>query len=308
MNETPSLGTKAVAFTQQESLIDYAKENRIEVILVSIGFVVEGLEQLKSKIVYLSDSRNDKGSKDTIYKYQSAEQLLQEVRQLIKQMDQLDTCKDASNEGKNRRIAIYSLGSVLSSTIFSIAISNYYARLERTLYLNLDPYSILKDELLTNDGRGLTDLIYYLRQGEKDTLRKGSILQPLEGFTYIAPMQHYGDLNAMQKDDIEIICEQAIEKLNFSTIVVHLTEMNTMVEHYLQTCDMIFIQPNYFEVLDDRSNKFREMIDSTILGNDIKVRELPFLDTNQLSRQSVREFIFHNEEFIRCIEDLIVRE
>ncbi|HEX3022978.1 MAG TPA: hypothetical protein VHP81_11365 [Lachnospiraceae bacterium] len=223
-------------------------------------------------------------------------------------MEQVETSKDTSSEGKNRRIAIYSLGSVLSSTIFSIAISNYYARLERTLYLNLDPYSVLKDDLLTNDGRGLTDLIYYLKQGEKDTLSKGSILQPIEGFTYIAPMQHYGDLNAMHKEDIELICMQAIERLKFSTFVVHLTEMNTMVEHYLQTCDTIFIQPNYYEVLDDRNNIFRGMLGSTILGNDIKVRELPFLDTNQLSHQQVREFIFHNEEFIRCIENLIERE
>lgn len=189
-------------FTQEESLLSYMSQHKVEILL--LGAPVSKEEDIRNNVgfVYeLSEGKNsvaDEGK--VILKYQSAQAVMDELR-----TDYIRRNKVTPSEGGSATmelITIFSPRVGMEEAAFAWSIAFLLAKNKKTLFIPMEliPANILG--FIDTSFQKLSEFIYYLKENPNITAKMNSLLNYHSNLCYLAGITHGFDLLSLNREDI----------------------------------------------------------------------------------------------------------
>lgn len=292
-------------FTDVEMFLVYIRKNRISIAIISqsvSSLVKEDLIRLDILTIELVEEMDHVNGLDEIYRYQSAKNILHSINERLiaggrqeKRMEELD----------NQIISILSPTGSISTAVIALAIAKHISKEEKTLYLNLNPFSCLEKILWTEHQMGLSDILYYYRQGEKLVLNTQQTYRMVGNILYIPQVEHYSDVFSMEAKDINHIIKEAKEALGCTRVVICMKQITSVEEEILIKSNSIYIEQANLERYNTENSLLLDMLTAKGIIRKEEVKELPFIDTNQFHTKDFQDIIFRENQLDMYIEPLI---
>lgn len=253
ISQKKSVPFEIQAFTNTEKLIEAAKKERIEVLLISDKAMDERIRQLSvGQIIILSEGVHDPklDQYPSIYKYQSSESVIREVMACYGEAVQ-EPMEAASLKRPVEIYGVYSpLGRVLK-TSFALSMGQILAKKKAVLYLNLEEYAGFEQLLEQNFDRNLSDLIYYMKQRQRNlTHRISQMVQSVNNMDYIPPAVSPADIRNTQYQDWDFLLDELELRSSYEVIILDVGDGVDELYQILGRCNRIFMP-----VLDDSVSK-----------------------------------------------------
>lgn len=294
-------------FTDVQKFLAYVRTNRVNIAIIgqSVASVVnEELAKADIPILELAEEKEDADREGVVYKYQSAKNILDYVdkRLLTNTHSPLQKEKEKKD---NQIISILSPTGSVSTAVIALTMARYMSKEEKILYINLNPCCCLEKILWEQEQKGLSDILYYYRQGAKQVLSASQAFRMLGDIIYIPQVDHYLDLHTMEIVDMDCIIEEAREEFSCTKAIICMKQISAMEEGLLRKSDAIYIE----QATVERHNTQNQMLLDMLMARGIlckeEVKELPFIDTNQFDYKDFHEIIFKDNQLDMYIESLI---
>lgn len=221
--EKKNLGFQIHAFSKVEELKQFATQTQIEVLLISGKIMSEAISRLNiGKIILLSDGEiyEEFSDYERIYKYQSAEHIMKEVLCYYAEYARPVTgiyCRKQEFEV----YGVYSPVGRCGKSALAESLAESFGKKKKTLLLDLQSFSALKEQLSDEELWDLADIIYFLRQGKKTFLYKlGSIVQSKKTFDYILPMKTPADLRSVTLAEWTELLEKLASDSDYRVVII----------------------------------------------------------------------------------------
>lgn len=237
------------AFTSREALKDFARQEEIDVLLISADMAAEEKEGLPAgKKILLTKGQVPEGleREPAIYKYQSAEKIIREA--LYYYSEEARPFLQASLlKEKVRLYGVYSPVQRVGKTTFALALGSVHARKRRTLYLNLEAYSGFAQIFMSDCEWNLGDLLYFLKKGKQGFLYKlKSMVQSFGDLDYIFPVRSPEDLLAVTEEEWETLLERLAADAGYECLILDFSDCIQGLAELLGKCSRV-----YMPVLED---------------------------------------------------------
>lgn len=242
--EKKNFGFQIHAFSQIEELKMFAEQTQIEVLLISGKVMSETISRLKiGKIILLSDGEIYEAFSDyeSIYKYQSAEHIMKEVLCYYAEYARPVT---GMHYGK-QEFEVYGVYSPIGrcgKSALAESLAGDFGKRKKTLLLDLQSFSALKEQLSDEELWDLADIIYFLRQGKKTFLYKlGSIVRSRESFDYILPMKTPADLRSVTLAEWTEFLEKLASDSDYRVVIIDFGNDVCGLFQLLSQCTKVYI-------------------------------------------------------------------
>lgn len=285
----------------------YIRKNRISLAIVGqsvSSLVKEDLIKVEIPTIELVEEIDNANGLDMIYRYQSAKHILHSINSRLIAGSQ-NQQKKRKSELDNQIISILSPTGSISTATITLAIARYISKEERTLYMNLNPFCCLEKILWTEHKKGLSDILYYYRQGEILVLDTQQTYRMVGNILYIPQVDHYSDAFSMEAKDINQIIEEAKDKLNCTKVVICMKQITSVEEEILIKSNAIYIEQANVERYNTENTMLLDMLTAKGVIRKEEVKELPFIDTNQFNPKDFQDIIFRENQLNMYIEPLI---
>lgn len=266
LNQKQSTPFEILAFTNPESLIHYAGQHPIEILLISRDAMSSRIKSLNvSRILILSegeepaflsshDSDSNQDEEDSpisassagaagypvIYKYQSTESLAREVMNYY-----TGDLSGSSRTLKASGTEIYAVHSPISrcgKTLFSLTLAEILGEKKKTLYLNLENYSGFESLFGQTYRSDLTDLVYLSEKDEESLpMKLESVVRSLRNADYIPPAFFPGDLREIKSDEWISFLAQISNLMDYKAIVLDIGSEPSDIPALLRVCSHIYM-------------------------------------------------------------------
>lgn len=292
-------------FTDVDMFLEYIRKNRISMAIIgqsASSLVKEDLIKVDITTIELVEEIDNANGLDLIYKYQSAKNILHSIENILIASGQKEKSKD---EADSQTISILSPTGSISTAVMALAIANYISKKERTLYLNLNPFSGLEKIIWTEHHKGLSDILYYYRQGEASILNMQQTYRMVGNIVYIPQADHYADMFSMEAKDINQLIKEAKEELSCTKVVICMKQITSVEEEILIKSNSIYIEQSNVEHYNTENTMLLDMLMAKGVIRKEEVKELPYIDTNQFNPKDFLEIIFKENQLNMYIEPLI---
>lgn len=238
------------AFSTEEELHIFARQERIEVLLIA-GQLISApvLEMNAGKIVLLSEGgdRERFPEYEAIYKYQSAEQIMKEL--LSYYAEYAGTAAESGCYQKEFEVyGVYTPSGAGIQTVFAETLGIAWGKKKKTLLLSFQSYMASPQQYESESVWDLSDMIYFLRQGKKTfSYKLGSVVRERSGFDEIFPMKFPEDLRSVTLGEWTELLEKLAAESGYQRVVIDFgNDVNGLYE-LLSQCTEV-----YMPVLPDR--------------------------------------------------------
>lgn len=240
LNQKQATPFEILAFSDPESLIRYAGQHPLEILLISGDAMNSRIKTLNvSHIFILSEGEDPAFLNDTeegdseseeisdekedpyplIYKYQSTDSLAREVMNYY-----TGGLSGASKPLKASGTEIYAVHSPIArcgKTLFSLTLAELLGQKKKTLYLNLENYSGFESLLGQTYRSDLTDLVYLSRKNEESLpMKLNNVVITLRSADYLPPAFFPGDLREIRPDDWISFLSKVSDIMGYQAIVL----------------------------------------------------------------------------------------
>lgn len=251
--EKKNFGFQVHAFSDVEELELFAAQTQIEILLISGKTMSEEISRLNiRKIILLSDGEIYEAYSDyeTVYKYQSAEHIMKEILCYYAEYAQ----PLAGMYYGKQEFEVYGVYSPIGrcgKSALAESLAENFGKKKKTLLLDLQSFSALKEQLSEEELWDLADMIYFLRQGKKTFLYKlSSIVRSREWFDYILPMKTPADLRSVTLAEWTELLEKLALDSDYRVIIIDFGYEICGLFQFLSQCTKI-----YTPVLPDLSSR-----------------------------------------------------
>ncbi len=197
--------TQVRVFTNHNSLREYSEQNQIYILLLNENIPAEEIKQdnIKNICILSEGNYNQEGSGyPVIYKFQSAESLMQELFSYYP-LDTLQGKIKNSYEHQVDLISVFSIGEDAGRQAFALSLASRYAKLKKTLYINLDIFQAFTEFFGHNAEKGLSEFIYFLKQNHPNLINKmNGIIKKRGNLDYIQGVSFGPDLYELNVEDM----------------------------------------------------------------------------------------------------------
>lgn len=277
LNEKKSTPFEVQAFTNVEHLMAFARENPLEILLISHHAMREEIRELPiRKVIILSEGEPLDQSKleeyPVVYKYQSSDSLISEVMEYyaagsgrIRPMPKLS--------GKTEIYGIYSPVRRTRKTSFALTLGEILSETKSVLYLNLEEYSGF-EQLFGSAGKtDLSDLIYYFRQDNGNMIyRLNSAVQTFHELQYIPPAVSPLDLKDVTVTEWISFLQELTSYCEYDRILLDLGDQIEDLYQLLDRCDRIYmpVREDFFS--EAKVQQFEKLME--VLGRKDILRKI----------------------------------
>ena len=231
------------AFTSVKSLMAFAKEQYIELLLISSSAMNDALLELSiGKIMILSEGEKIKelSKYPCIYKYQASDQLISEV--MNHYAVEAAAAPMAMMKKRVEVVGIYSPVGRTLKTSFALAYGQLLAKERKVLYLNLEEYAgfqgLTEEEILQD----VTDLLYFARLGKGNLVyRLGSLVRHIGNLDYIPPARYPEDLRSIEPVEWVQVISDLIDYSAYDVIVLDIGTVVNGIFEILGLCSRIYM-------------------------------------------------------------------
>ncbi len=280
VNQKEKTPFTVVPFTSLELLKEYAKKHKIELLLISASApreMVEGIEA--GSVVTLSEGELSTQTEGypSVYKYQSADSVIREVMTRY--------CDQPSEEmfvvlGRRAKVmGVYSpIGRCLKTSL-ALMLGQQLAREGKTIYVGFEEFSGIT-RLLSGEGKSdLSDVLYFLRQGNLNVVRLRSMVYTWKDMDYIVPVRYPEDMEQMSGDEAGQLLDVLASECGYSYVIVDAGRPGRNLLPVLERCDVIYMPVREDEISAARLEEFEEYLEKTgdeELRGKIRQLKLPY--------------------------------
>ena len=254
LNQKKGIPFEIQAFTTAESLMAFAREKHIELLLISQKAMCKEIKDLDvGKVVILSEGVHppELDQYPSVYKYQSSAAVVREVMACYGEEKAMIPAQFPVLKKKTEVLGVYSPVGRCLKTSFALTLGQILARDRPVLYLNLEEYSGFEGLMGKNFSHNLSDLLYYVRQENQNlTLRMQAMIQSVGNLDYIPPVQTPEDIRGTSWKDWERLLQEIIMHSPYETMVLDIGQGVEETFQMLEMCSRI-----YMPVLSDTVSK-----------------------------------------------------
>lgn len=232
-------------FTSVETLLEFAKEKKIELLLISEKAMCEKVQEQKiGQIMILSEgvSPPELKSYPSIYKYQSSNQVIREALACYGETKQTEIpCLTA----KNRQVDILGVYSPVGRTMkttFALTLGQILAKKKAVLYLNMEEYSGFEYLLEQTYEQTMGDLLYYIRQNTPNwIMRMNGMIQTMNNLDFLPPVLAPGDIQSTSLEEWVQLLRGIVEGSSYETIILDFGDGVSDLYRVLGQCTKIYM-------------------------------------------------------------------
>ncbi len=232
------------AFTNIESLQAYARENPIEVLLISTRAMCNEIRDLPiSRIIMLSEGEAlpELEEYPSVYKFQSSDQLLSEVLEYYAQIHPQPYIFGKAAH-KTRIYGIYSPIGRARKTSFALTLGEVLSENNQVLYLNFEEFSGFEELFDMKYRTDISDLIYFFRQKEGGFIYKlNSVVQTFHELHYIPPTLSPADIRDVSGKEWMDFLNEICTYGEYDILLLDLSEQVDELFQILRGCDRVYI-------------------------------------------------------------------
>ena len=193
LNQKKNIPFEIQAFTNVSSFVAYAKENPVELLLISAEAMCPEVGELDiGKIVILTEgSKPDELDRYAdVYKYQASSDIVREVMACYGAEKAVLPAQMPVLKKTTELLGIYSPLGFCGQTSFALALAQILGREKSVLYLNMEEYSGFEELFEKEYPYTLSDLLYFVRQEQAGiTVKMNSMIQGMGSMDFIPPVQ-----------------------------------------------------------------------------------------------------------------------
>lgn len=234
-------------FTNLKNLQDYYADNKIDVLLLSENIPIEEVKDKNVKnICLLSEGNHIRESIEfpIIYKFQSAEHILQEIFSYYPLLLQKVNSSSMSNN-KVKFISVISMGNKTEQTVMSLSLAKQYSKQRKTLYVNLDTFQAIPELFGHNRKKSLSDFIYYLKQNNSNLIMKmKGAIEKVGSFDSIPGVSFGSDLYELTVDDMTTWLEELRKTEEYEVVIFEVGSIFEASLRLFQECSQVMILLN----------------------------------------------------------------
>lgn len=244
LNERRTTPFEVQAFTNIASLEAFARENEIEILLISTRAMCNEIRDLPVKrTIILSEGEKlqDLEEYPFVYKYQSSDQILSEVMEYYVENHPQPHVLSVGTK-KTKIYGIYSPIGRTRKTAFALALGEILAETKQVLYLNFEEFSGFEELFQISYKTDLSDLIYFARQKEESLVYKlNSVIQTFHELQYIPPAMSPADIRDVSGEEWIAFIKELISYGEYDVILLDLSNQVDEVFQILKECDRIYM-------------------------------------------------------------------
>lgn len=231
------------AFTRVESLEEYCKEHRIEILLAGEEFL--NMEQNSARIKYIYELSEQRDRERTsavpgIFRYQSVRNIMNEVL--------LDYNNKEHKEGIShgnphmKVISVFAPIPDINKLIFAWSFAGILSERRKVLFIPLDalPTRILTQEV--TEQYGLSDLIYYLKENNSNLLTKlRTQIQHNGSLSFLSGLTNGLDLFSLDEEEADRLIESLGHQTDYQMVIFYISHYSGTMVEFLKQSDELFL-------------------------------------------------------------------
>lgn len=236
-------GFSCSGFTTGDTLMAYAKENRIAVLLTDEACFAMGAGHINSELTIVLTERPGLEAGADVYTVNILQPVDEIVREIMKAAAKTEisvSCGTLLKAG-----SVYSFFSPVGrslKTTLALTAARLLSDRDRTIYLNLEPdsgFSVIFRQTYDTD---LSDLMFYLRDGagERANLMLQGAVCENRGISYIPPVMNPGDLCQISCSEIENLMDK-LHHVGYANIVLDMGIFLPGFEKLLMSSSRVFM-------------------------------------------------------------------
>ncbi len=242
LNQKKFFPFSVIQFTRADTLLAYAREHRIAVLLISPGSMEEKLRQLDvATIVYLTDAEgvNCLDSCRAVYKYQSAENVVRELSACYDAMIPPEPEKQVLR-GTGQILGVYAPYGGSGKTTFALLLSMILAERYRVLFLTMEGFAGFSGMFGREFDYDLSDALFY---SGKDVWKekKDAFVQEYRGMRWIPPVCYPEDREYLTEENIQILLNSYLDSGEYDRIILDIADHFFFSPAVLPFCQKIYI-------------------------------------------------------------------
>lgn len=245
LNRKQNLTFEVQAFTGVKSLLAFAEQNRIEILLISEAAVCREVRELDvGKLIVLTEGIKspELSAYAGIYKYQSSAQIVREVMACYGEERSVLPAQSPVLKKATQILGVYSPVGRCLKTSFALTLGQLAAREKPVLYLNLEEYSGF-EELFGKSFTGtLSDLLYFVRQGDHNlTVRLNSMVETVGQLDFVPPVQSPMDIRGTSWQDWVCLIQEIVLHSSYEVLILDIGNGIDEVFQLLDLCKRIYM-------------------------------------------------------------------
>ncbi|BCJ92473.1 hypothetical protein acsn021_00420 [Anaerocolumna cellulosilytica] len=233
-------------FTNLESLKEYLKEGSIHILLLGEEVKEDIIQENAKYICLLSEGnflneneQSDTSRYPTIYKFQSAEKILEELFSYFP-LDRLQGKPQALIQEKEL-IGVFSRDTGISLQGFALSLAQEYSKSKKTLYITLSEIQALEELMSGENKSGLSEVIYYLKQNPSNLLQKvNSVIKHMNTLDIIPGAAFGPDVYELSGEDIMLLLD-TLNRSDYEVIVIEASSLTLSNLGLLRECSKVFL-------------------------------------------------------------------
>ncbi|MGB4659681.1 MAG: hypothetical protein WBI07_10895 [Mobilitalea sp.] len=230
------------AFTKKESLLDFLKLHRTEILLFSEEEIIEDLAEGNVRYLYqlVETERKPKDiDLPQIYKYQPARQVMAEIMTDYIRRENIQAVGTVS--GKAEIISIYSPISSCSKSYFAWSLAIMHSNQSKVLHIPLEIFPIKLLSQIDNSNQALSEFIYYLKENSNIIQHLNTLLNITDKLSYLSGISHGFDLTSLTKEDMIRWVEEMKLHTDYQTIIFSFSHYSEAMAELLRLSDKVYM-------------------------------------------------------------------
>lgn len=233
------------AFTSPEVLIDFARSNSVEILLISDKAMTDEIRQLPIRqIIILSEGVHNPelDQYPAVYKYQSSDKVIREVMACYGVEHEVIPGKNCVNKKAMRVIGIYSPVGRTQKTSFALTLGQILGRDNAVLYLNMESYSGFEQVMEMQFENGLSDILYYARQQNTGIVYKiAGMVQTIQNLDFLPPVLFPMDIQTTKYEEWLWLFRQLEQNSNYEVLILDLGDGVSDLYQILDYCTEVYV-------------------------------------------------------------------
>lgn len=264
MNQKENIPFTVMAFTSLERLRAYARENQIEILLISSQVGTEEIKDLGiKKVLFLTEGegRETDDGYPSVYKYQSSAGILREV--IACYSERTEESYYGTSGTAARIMGVYSpIGRCLKTSL-ALAMGQLMASEQRVLYVTLEDYSGLSFMTGEDYKSDLSDVLYYFSQGNFNKLRLSSIVHSIGNMDYIPPVRYPEDLSHISSNEMADLIRKLADEGGYDVLILDIGDYGHQAAPLLAVCQIVYMPVKEDGISTAKLEEFEQYLERT---------------------------------------------
>lgn len=256
-------------YTSVENLMKCEETGKVTLLVVSERTYDTALEGLKAgRTVILSESgcMREEGF-CYVDKYQQAMSVLKELLEIYLDLADVVLPQDRGS-GTTRFIGFYSPVRRCLQTTFAVTLGQLLAGRHKTLYLNFEHFSGLRELAAPSGTRDLADLLYFvLCQEEWFRLRLDTMVEHIGALDFIPPMKYGQNLISISVREWQQLFEKIRDTGAYEYVIVDLSENMQGLFELLRFCTKVFTMTREDRVAQGKLEEYQWLLKELEYGD-----------------------------------------